>query len=298
MNDENVLATFQAIRSWVRRDQRAPHKALLLLIALAQLQRKEGRWLSYTDVEPKLRQLLTDFGPARKTLHPEYPFWRLQHDGVWEIPEAASLRDYLASSGNVTVNVLRTHQAKGGLTEPLFNVLSRKPDLVNRVAKLLLEGAFPESLHDTILDAVGFPWVTVKASRRDPKFRIEVLRIYDYRCAICDFDVRLGPVNLGLEAAHVKWHAAGGPDKPDNGLALCAFHHLALDRGALSLDDELKILVSKDVHGQNHIEDLLLRYCGKQIRMPQKGEPPPGKAYIEWHRREVFWEPARGSEFH
>ena len=37
---------------------------------------------------------------------------------------------------------------------------------------------------------------------------------------------------LGIEAAHIKWHQAGGPDTEDNGLALCTLHHKRFDRGA------------------------------------------------------------------
>ena len=111
--------------------------------------------------------------------------------------------------------------------------------------------------------------------------------------AICGYDARLGNTDLGLDAAHIKWHAAGGPDTPNNGMALCSFHHLAFDRGALSLNEDLRILVSKDVHGQNHIDQLLLRYSGKPLRTPQDGEPFPEPTYLEWHRHEVFWAPVR-----
>ena len=100
-------------------------------------------------------------------------------------------------------------------------------------------------------------------------------------------------IRIWADAAHIKWHAAGGPGTPNNGMALCSFHRLAFDRGALSLDEELRILVSKDVHGQNHVDQLVLSYSGKRLRMPQRGEPVPDHLYVEWHQREVFWAPAR-----
>jgi uncharacterized protein len=67
--------------------------------------------------------------------------------------------------------------------------------------------------------------------RRDPRFREEILRIYERRCAVCGYDGRLGTTDLAIEAAHIKWHAAGGPDAAENGLALCSFHHVALEPG-------------------------------------------------------------------
>jgi len=293
--EEQVLERFRSIRSWVHGDHRAPHKSLLLLLALAALQR-DDRWLSYAAVEPQLRRLLADFGPDRRSLHPEYPFWRLRNDGLWEFQNEAALIDALTSSGDVPSSALRAIDAKAGFTEPFFRTLRSQPSLVNAAAEILLEQCFPESLYQTILDAVDFQWVVIARGRRDPQFRIEILRIYEHRCAVCGFDARLGNTDLGLEAAHVKWHAAGGPDTANNGVALCSFHHLAFDRGALSIDERLRILISKDVHGQNHVEQLLLVYSGKSLRPPQRGEPVPEHNFLDWHRREVFWAPARSFE--
>jgi putative restriction endonuclease len=293
VTDEKILDAFRSIRSWVSGDHRAPHKPLLLLIALAELQRNGGRWIAYNDIEPKLRQLLSDFGPPRRAIHPEYPFWRLTSDELWEVKDANDIKQTLTSSGDVPVTVLRRRQAKAGFTEPFFETLHNRPELMNRAAALLLEQTFPRSLHTAILDAIGYPWVPVTRARRDPEFRAGILRIYEHRCAVCGFDGRLGGTDLGLEAAHIKWFASGGPDTFDNGLALCVFHHHAFDRGAFSLNDELLVIVSKDVYGQNHLDELLLRYNGRPLRPPQAGEPRPDRAYIEWHRREVFWSPPR-----
>ena len=89
------------------------------------------------------------------------------------------------------------------------------------------------------------------------------------------------------------WHAAGGPDRGDNGLALCSFHHKAFDRGALGLSPDLKVLVSQDVHGSHAVDDWILRYAHQPLRAPQVGQPVPDERFVEWHRREVFRQPPR-----
>ena len=62
--------------------------------------------------------------------------------------------------------------------------------------------------------------------------------------------MRLGRiVPVALEAAHIKWRQAGGPDLEVNGLALCSLHHKLFDRGAFTLSNQLVILVSDDAHG-------------------------------------------------
>jgi putative restriction endonuclease len=76
-----ILERFQELSVWQRGSERAPHKPLLILLALGALSRGQ-RSLSFEQVETKLVELLKEFGPTRKSYHAEYPFWRLQNDGL------------------------------------------------------------------------------------------------------------------------------------------------------------------------------------------------------------------------
>jgi putative restriction endonuclease len=129
--------------------------------------------------------------------------------------------------------------------------------------------------------------------RRDPAFRHEVLSAYEHACAFCGFNARLGASDLGLEAAHLKWHQAGGPSELDNGIACCSLHHLALDRGALGLDPELRILVSARLSGTGRVQDLFVSLAGKRLRKPNRSGALPRLDYIAWHSKEVFRKPHR-----
>ncbi len=299
LDEQTIIKRFIDVNRWRRRDVRAPHKPLLLLMALARIQRGEARLMPYFEVEAKLTELLQEFGPARKKQRPEYPFWRLQNDDqLWEIPERDALiaaRGPDNGAGDMWVSLLRKHQAQGGLSEPIAAQLRGNVKLVHHIAGRLLENNFPPTTHDDILDAVGMPWVPMSTPRRrrDPRFRDAVLRIYEYRCAICGYAGKLGQRTLNLEAAHIRWHAENGPDDLDNGIAMCAFHHRAFDRGAIGLDDDYRITVSQEVHGGPHTETWLLNYNGKPIHGPQAGQPAPAHKYITWHNREVFRLPAR-----
>lgn len=294
--DDALLDRFANLHIWRRGDERAPHKPLLLLYALAALQRGEGRLLPFDRIEDDLGRLLAEFGPPRAT-RPEYPFWHLQSDGLWEVPEREVLQadiDAAPHRNNPRLTVIRDVHARGGLPTDLYDTLRARPDLVNRIAQQLIENNWEPSFHDDILNAVGMPWVTVRrARRRDPAFRETILRIYEYRCAVCGYDALLGTTDLGLEAAHVHWHTHGGPDTEDNGLALCANHHKAFDRGALGLDGNHRVLVSQHVRDTQGARDWLLRFSGHALRGPQAGCPPPASHHVGWHRREVFREPAR-----
>jgi putative restriction endonuclease len=241
--------------------------------------------------------LLIDFGPPRKSFHPEYPFWHLLSDGIWAIPQVDELAADLKNrsrQNNPPKSVLIRVGAEGGFTPELFDYLRSRPELVNRIAQQVLEDQWEPSYFEDILNAVGMPWVTVaRQPRRDPAFRDTILRIYEHRCAVCGYDGMLGGTNLAIEAAHLRWRTAGGSDTEENGVALCSFHHKVLDRGAIGLDESHRILISEHLHGSQGIEELLLRHLGSTLRFPQPGRPPPAPENIAWHRREVFRNPPR-----
>jgi putative restriction endonuclease len=298
--DAEVLDRFANLNIWRRGDERAPHKPLLLLYALARLQRGEPRLVSFEELDEQVRHLLMEFGPPRKSFHPEYPFWHLQSDGLWEIPQLDDLNADLerrSRKNNPPKSQLVRIGAKGGLPADLDAQLRARPDLVNRIAARLLDDHWETSFHDDILNAVGMPYVQVTRRRpRDPAFRDTILRIYQHRCAVCGYDALLGTTDLGIEAAHIHWHSHGGPDTEDNGLALCANHHKAFDRGALSLDNDHRLLISQHIRDSEGARNWLIRFAGEPIRGPQPGCPRPECHHLGWHRSEVFRHPARQQE--
>src|SRR5581483_2189532 len=89
---ERIAGTFEKINIWHRRNERAPHKPLLLLLALARVLRGNPRLEEFRSYEDVMRNLLIKYGPERKSVHPEYPFWRLQADGLWEVLPTDGLR--------------------------------------------------------------------------------------------------------------------------------------------------------------------------------------------------------------
>jgi putative restriction endonuclease len=91
-----------------------------------------------------------------------------------------------------------------------------------------------------------------------------------------------------LEAAHIKWHQAGGPDVETNGVALCVLHHRVFDLGAFTINSQLTILVSEKANGSRGLDETLLRFHGTTLRKPQRPEFVPQGEFTDWHRQEVF----------
>jgi putative restriction endonuclease len=79
------LGTVRAIQSWESGGLRAPHKPLLLLLALGHLQRSGKAAVAFSEAEDPLKELLREYSPTGTWLHPEYPFFYLQNDGLWQL---------------------------------------------------------------------------------------------------------------------------------------------------------------------------------------------------------------------
>lgn len=225
MEKHHLQSLIQNITVWKRGAQRAPHKPLLLLYALARSLRNRDRFIPYMEIDEKLRQLLIDFGPTRKSYHPEYPFWRLQNDGIWKLKDAKNVRTI--SSGDPRRSDLMAQNVSGGLTKDTFDLVAANPETTSEIAAAILEANFPASIHEDILQAVGLDleFKTPEKRKRDPNFRDRIIRAYEYQSAVCGFNVRVGNTLVVLEDAHIKWQQAGGPNVEENGIALCALHH-------------------------------------------------------------------------
>lgn len=289
----DLRAAVDAIHTWSRGDQRAPHKPLLLLMALARVQRGDPRLIAFSDAEAPLKQLLIEFGRT-DNYQPELPFWWLQNDGLWEVPGGELLLKRKGSSAP-TRTALRT--ASGGLPAEIDAALRDDPDLVRDLAHAVLDAHFPSSIHENILSAVDLdlevPRVSSERRTRDRGFRELVLRAYGYQCAVCGLDTRLDGSAIGLEAAHVHWHAHRGPDVVENGLCLCPLHHKALDLGLLTLNDRREIVVSSRLHGGDAVEAQFGRYHRRGLTGPAHGQPGVALRFAEWHRQQVFKAPGR-----
>lgn len=294
MDREQIIQKFQNLNVWKRADQRAVHKPLLVLYAIGKLLRSEGRLISYADIEEELRNLLREFGPWRSTHNPQFPFWRLQNDGIWEVSDAANIRQ--TASGDAYITDLRSYNVSGGFPEPIAYQLQNDSKLAFEIIQNLLDAHFPFSYHEDILQAVGIPRLLQMPhlQPRTPKFRENVLKAYAYRCAVCGFDVKLRHQPVALEAAHIKWRMADGPDTVENGIALCSLHHKLFDRGAFTLSEELKIQVSEYVNRESaSSQEWLMQFDSREIKFPPEKTYYPNEDFINWHLKEVFKAPYR-----
>ena len=298
VGNEEILARFQNLRVWRRHGIRAPYKPMLSIWAIGRCLNDKPRLVPFDTVHAELSRLIRLFGPHRGRVRTEYPFWRMQNDGVWDV-DIRDL-DILDSSGSPRVPKLSEHGIRGGLKESYYGAMQEDPNLAWRVVLSLLWSHFPASIHDDILRATAFfdaPFVdddqmleaTVRRRRRDGAFRDRVINAYGGRCAVCELSLQLQEHSVGLEAAHIHWHALGGTSEVRNGLALCVLHHKLFDLGSFTVGENLRVLVSSCLTGHGK-EMAIGQYDGGRLYVPAGlgSSHQPAPEYLDWHRGQVF----------
>ncbi|MFG6469277.1 phosphorothioated DNA-binding restriction endonuclease [Roseateles sp. BYS87W] len=304
-----VLNAFDAIRPAQAGDGYKPHKPLLLLLSLGRVQRGEPRLAEFTEIEQRLKNLLLEFGPTNSESRRHLPFWHLHTDlggALWDLSGPAALLNRPAAN-TPNIGELRANRVAGGFHPDVDACLRSTPGLVAACAHKVLEKYFPGTLREDIAaaaavdldepswvaEATGTYQVTQPAKRRrSGEFRDRVLRAYEFRCCVCGFDLRIGHIPAGLEAAHIMWHHVGGPDVEPNGLSLCALHHKLFDLGAFTVEpNSYRVLFSQHaVSGERGLSGAM-QHHGKAIYLPVDLQHRPAQEYLSWNMNSVFKKP-------
>lgn len=103
-------------------------------------------------------------------------------------------------------------------------------------------------------------WAEIKARQGQPKFRETLLNAYGRRCAVTGTVI----VEI-LEAAHIVPHVQGVDYRVQNGLLLRADIHTLFDLYLLSIDDRMRIHLSRTLRNTEYWNS----YQGKELRLPR-----------------------------
>jgi putative restriction endonuclease len=297
---DDVVRRLLSIRQYRGNGQRAPHKPLLILLALGRLAQTGTSEVTWSEAEKELTVLLNQFGPPSETTGAAavaYPYTRLRNDGFWTLSRDVP---------NDSVRALREAPITGQLDSAIEESFRSHPEALFEAAVRLTLQQFPASFLGDVLEAVGLdvdPGVLgalatdqVNVHRRRQSWRDDILRAWEHRCAFCEFDGRVdlsgGTSRLvGIEAAHVRWFNFGGPDDLDNGLALCSLHHKLLDRGVLGFAAQDEVAVSSLFTTHSDAGRQVYDLHGRRLT-PRPGTELPGADHVAWHSAEVFLRPA------
>lgn len=126
-----------------------------------------------------------------------------------------------------------------GTSEEALNILNEiceDPESVN-----------DQEIEDQVPERRRFGVSSTRRALRDANFKGRVLTAYSNACAMCGVQLRL------VDAAHIL--PAAHPDSTDetsNGIALCALHHRAYDRGLITFDTRYR------THRKGTMEDEIM----------------------------------------
>jgi len=157
------------------------------------------------------------------------------------------------------------------------------------------EGPLPQPFHPGFAEAqTGFvplgdtDRAQVLASRafRDRAFARQVKLAYGARCAMSGLELRNGGGRPEVEAAHIVPVEAHGPDTVRNGLALCGTVHWMFDRGLVSVDEDMTLLIAKGSVASEIAARLFVP--DRRLLLPADVRKAPHPAYLKWHRDTCF----------
>ncbi|GAA4308520.1 HNH endonuclease [Nibribacter koreensis] len=119
-------------------------------------------------------------------------------------------------------------------------------------------------------------------------FKKLVPQVYNFSC--CISGMRLSSLHgfSMVDACHIVPFSLSKDDKVTNGLALCPNLHRAFDRGLISVDVQLKVLVSSSIAEDENNTYALKKLEGKRLNLPFGAIHYPAQENLSWHREVMF----------
>lgn len=156
------------------------------------------------------------------------------------------------------------------------------------------EGPLPQPLQQGFAEAqAGFLPLTADRAQiltsrafRDRAFARQVKSAYAARCAMTGLALRNGGGRPEVEAAHIVPVEARGPDTVRNGLALSGTVHWMFDRGLVSVDEDMSLLIARDSVASDIAARLFLP--DRKLLLPADPAKSPHPAYLKWHRETCY----------
>ena len=299
----------------------APHKPLVLLSVIQAFESgllTDGR----IPITPELTNIFktnwNDLVTTGHTLSFAMPFFRLKNEaGDWWHLVANSGCELWVQTGDLSnfnslSNAVAYAEIDSKLTDLLLDAVSR-----NILRQTLLDRYFPgRSINTTIENSIGIDELRremleesaaeygdkmkgmkrrlntetyeIELYAREAVFRREIVRLYDDTCCITGVRVS-APYSFSMvDACHIVPFYKTFNNHPTNGIALCPNLHRAFDKGAISVDNDYRVMVSHTFIENENSRYSLKVLAGRQIILPKEERYLPDSEAFSWHRKNTF----------
>lgn len=235
-----------------------------------------------------------------------YPFFHLKSEGFWHLelkPEFESKNLKIK-----TTKKLRETVEYASLDERLFELIQDhdcRQELIDTLISVWFSSSTDNSIEDitdinnSFQKGIGLSkqkkveklpsFYTRTSPVRSAWFRQTLVRVYDYKCALCGLKVtKLGKKNQNIvEGAHIIPFSVSYNNSINNGISLCRNHHWAFDNGLFCIDREYKIVVNNNVFKEesHNNEQLIQSFNGGELLLPNSNsdEVLPSREALQWH---------------
>lgn len=305
------LRKFTKLRQGGTQYGKAPHKPVFL-ISLLELIDEHFITENRITITPELVATFKEnFSLLVKTAHKDdftQPFFYLQTDGFWFLKAQTgfAIDNYIRS-----VQMLSDRLDYGYFEEGLFTLLTNdeartylKTTLLEhyfndtKAEFLTVKNAGRSYLHELetyLLNEKEAVYNQLQAKEdeeirfvRGGLFKKLVPKVYDFTCAISGMKVISVDGSSLVEACHIVPISISGDDKVTNGIALCPNLHTAFDRGMISVDERLRVVVSPLLADNVMSPYNLKQFHGKLLQLPFGEVHYPKMEHFRWHLRERF----------
>jgi putative restriction endonuclease len=230
------------------------------------------------------------------------PFYHLKGDGFWSLMPHQGRELLLTSSGSPrSLRHLRETVAYASLDTSLWLLLQ---DATTRQVfrDVLLDRYFPQTrfryrpsagpdtlrdLSRQMLEEPAAAYAThlnltdeVETAVRSAVFKREVLKVYDYTCAVSGLKlVSTGTTAIAplLDACHIVPWSMSHDDTIGNGIALTPTLHRAFDRHLFNIDADYRVRVADSFKELSGLAYGLTQFDGMQLQLPERPEWWPRK---------------------
>lgn len=303
------LKKFTKLRQGVTKYGKAPHKPVLLLSFIELFEKGEIQE-NKIYISPELVALFKEtFALLVRTPHKSdffLPFYHLSGEGFWAVKTklGAPLKMYI---GNFkTLNEVVDY---GHFSDDLY-ILLTDSESRNVLKTVLLDHYFPNSKSDYLKtkqgsyirdlqsyllneSTVDYTLTITESDEEDQfirggLFKKLIPQVYNHTCCISGMRLISNHGFSMIDACHIVPFSFSKDDRVNNGLALCPNLHRAFDRGLISVNEKLKVMVSETI-----VEDLANNYAlqhlqGEPLTLPFGAKHYPSASNLAWHRQHVF----------
>ncbi|RNI26919.1 HNH endonuclease [Rufibacter latericius] len=304
------LQKFTRLRQGGTKYGPAPHKPVLLLSIIDMFEKGEVLDNKIHITPELVGTFKENFALLVSTGHnPDFflPFYHLTSEGFWFVKTCP---------GKELNSAIKSFQVLNGLVEYAYLADDLYPLLLAPEIRGLLKSAllkryftgtaeayqqakrtsgYLQELESYLLNESVATYTITQTSPDEEQlfvrgglFKKLVPQVYNFTCCITGMRLISNYGFSMIDACHIVPFSRSNDDRVTNGLALCPNLHRAFDRGLITVDPQLKVLVSPSIAEDEENAYALRKLEGKRLNLPFGAIHYPAAENLTWHREKVF----------